>query len=66
MNVPNTFELIVELDGLEASCEVVWRKDREIGVRFLSAPRAVTPTRTQVVKALAPEQKPTLRRKPPR
>jgi len=64
VNVPNTFELIVDLDGLQADCEVVWRKDKDIGVRFLSAPRLVTPTRTQVVKALVPEQAPTLRRKP--
>jgi hypothetical protein len=65
LNVPNSFELIIQLDGLEARCEVVWRKDNEIGVRFLSAPRAVTPTRTQVLNALVPQQGPTLRRKPP-
>ncbi len=64
VNVPNTFELIIELDGLEAGCEVVWRKEKDIGVRFLSAPRTVPPRRTQVVKALVPEQAPTLRRKP--
>jgi len=64
VNVPNTFELIIELDGLEASCQVVWRKDKEIGVRFSSAPRTVTRRRTQVVKALVPQEAPTLRRKP--
>ena len=63
VNVPNTFELIIELDGLEASCEVVWRKNKEIGVRFSSPPRAVAPRRTQVINALAPKQAPTLRRK---
>jgi hypothetical protein len=64
INVPNTFLLIIDLDGLEANCEVLWRKDKDIGVRFLSAPRMVPPRRTQVVKALVAEQAPTLRRKP--
>ncbi len=63
-NVPNTFELIIELDGLEAQCEVAWRKGKEIGVRFSSAPRMVTPRRSQIVNALAPRQAPSLRRKP--
>jgi hypothetical protein len=64
VNVPNTFELIVDLDGLEANCEAVWRKDKDIGVRFLSAPRMAAPKRSQVVKALVPEAAQTLRRKP--
>jgi hypothetical protein len=64
INAPDTFELIVELDGLEADCEVVWRKGSEIGVRFTSPPRTLTPRRTQVVDALATEHKPSLRRKP--
>jgi len=64
VNVPNIFELIIELDGLEAGCEVVWRKEKDIGVSFSSAPRTTTPRRSQVVKALVPEQAPTLRRKP--
>jgi len=63
-NVPNTFELLIELDGLEAQCEVAWRKDKGIGVRFTSAPRMVTPRRSQIVNALAPQQAPSLRRKP--
>ena len=63
-NVPNTFELIIELDGLEAQCEVAWRKDKEIGVRFTSPPRMGTPRRSQIVKALVPQQAPSLRRKP--
>jgi hypothetical protein len=64
INVPNSFDLIVDLDGLEAGCEVVWRRNKEIGVRFVSPPRSVTPKRTQVVCALSPQQSPTLRRKP--
>jgi hypothetical protein len=65
MNAPDTFELIIDLDGLEADCEVVWRKGSEVGVRFRSPPRRFTPRRTQVVDALAPMHKPSLRRKSP-
>ena len=63
-NVPNTFELIIELDGLEAQCKVVWRKDNEIGVKFTWPPRMATPRRSQIVKALVQQQAPSLRRKP--
>lgn len=46
-NVPDHFELIVELDGLEADCEVVWRQGRDLGVRFSAPPRKVPPRRAQ-------------------
>jgi hypothetical protein len=49
---PDRFVLIIELDGFEADCEVVNRRGRDIGVRFLSPARTVKPRRTQVVKAL--------------
>lgn len=61
--VPDRFELIIELDGLEANCEVVWRKDEDIGVRFLGAPRKVKPRRDQVISVHVPSHRPTLRRK---
>lgn len=61
---PDTFELLVPLEGLEAHCQVVWRAAQECGVRFLSAPRMVAPKRQQVIGALAPAKAPTLRRKP--
>lgn len=64
LTAPDTFTLIVELDGLEADCEVVARTANEIRVRFVSPPRKVTPHRTQVIKPLAPPQAPSLRRKP--
>lgn len=64
IGVPDTFELIIESDGLEADCQVVWRKANEVGVRFLSAPRIVTAKRTQVVNPVTPARAPTLRRKP--
>jgi hypothetical protein len=62
--VPDTFELIIEVDGLEADCEVVWRSKNEAGVRFLAAPRKVAHKRLQVVNLIVPPSAPTLRRKP--
>jgi hypothetical protein len=61
--VPDTFELLVPSDGMEANCEVVWRKANEVGVRFLSAPRMVAAKRAQVITAVRPQQGSTLRRK---
>jgi len=63
--VPDTFDLIVELDGLEAECLVVWRKPQEIGVGFLGTPRRGTPKRAQVVGQTGPVARPTLRRANP-
>lgn len=62
IGAPDTFELIIELDGLEAPCQVVWRRTPEIGVKFLSEPRKVAPKRTQVLAVGRPEAV-TLRRK---
>lgn len=64
LSVPDSFELIIEVDGLEASCEVVWRSTNEVGVRFLGAPRKVAAKRVQVVNPLVPPSGPSLRRKP--
>ena len=50
-HVPQHFELIVELDGLEADCEVIWRRGRDIGVRFSAPPRKAAPRRSQSVGA---------------
>lgn len=62
--IPDTFELIVTADGLEANCEVVWRKTSEIGVKFLGAPRIVATKRAQIINPMLPTQAPSLRRKP--
>jgi hypothetical protein len=64
VSIPDTFELIIEVDGLEADCQVVWRRANEVGVKFLAAPRIVAAKRTQVVNPLAPAKAPTLRRTP--
>lgn len=63
-HVPDTFELLIELDGLECDCEVVWRKNNLIGVRFRTTPRTVEPKRIQVVAPTRPTQQASLRRKP--
>ena len=34
--VPETFELVFDLDQSRRSCRVVWRKEVMIGVKFLS------------------------------
>jgi hypothetical protein len=64
VSAPDTFDLIIESDGLEASCEVVWRKANELGVRFIGAPRQVAVKKSQVVNANVPVTPPSLRRKP--
>ena len=61
---PTHFELIIEVDGLEADCQVVWRKANEVGVKFLAAPRIVAVKRAQVISPLTPAKAPTLRRTP--
>jgi PilZ domain len=63
VNAPDTFELIIDSEGLEASCEVVWRKEHEVGVKFLGAPRIVVPKRTQAITAVSSAQRPSIRRK---
>ena len=61
--VPDTFELLISSDGLEADCEVVWRHGNKLGVRFVGAVRHVTPAHKQVISPIVPQKKPELRRK---
>ncbi len=63
-SVPDTFLLIIELDGLEAECRVVWRKVNFVGVHFTSPPRRTEPKRIQVVQPVGPKAGASLRRKP--
>ena len=65
LSIPDTFELIIDVDGLEANCEVMWRKGNEVGARFLGAPRMVAAKRTQVINPLVPAKAPSLRRATP-
>ncbi|MBU1212528.1 MAG: PilZ domain-containing protein [Alphaproteobacteria bacterium] len=62
-HIPDHFQLVIELDGIEVQCEAVWRKSGEIGVRFLAPPSNHQPKRHQVVTAVVFEKKPTLRRR---
>lgn len=64
VGVPDTFELTIEVDGLEASCAVVWRSGQEVGVKFLAAPRKVAARRAQIINPMVPASQPSLRRKP--
>jgi hypothetical protein len=64
LSPPDTFDLIIELDGLEASCSVVWRRGEDVGVRFDSEPRKIPPRRSQVITAVVPAKAVSLRRKP--
>lgn len=63
-SVPDTFELAIELDGLEAKCEVVRREAKGIGVRFLEAPTIAAPRRSQSLWQTGPAARPSLRRAP--
>ena len=63
LTIPDTFELIIEIDGLEANCEVVWRSGKEVGVKYIGAPRKAAARRVQVINALAPASAASLRRK---
>jgi hypothetical protein len=49
---PDRFVLIIELDGLEADCEVVSRRAKELGVKLVSPPRTVVPRRVQVIRPI--------------
>jgi hypothetical protein len=64
LSPPDTFDLIIELDGLEANCTVMWRKGEDVGVQFNEPTRRIAPKRSQVVTAVVPAKTPTLRRKP--
>ena len=52
VTAPDTFILVIELDGFEADCVVVNRSGKEVGVKFVSPPRAVKPRRAQIVKVI--------------
>jgi hypothetical protein len=63
--VPSQFDLLIEVDGLQAPCTVTWRRGEEIGVAFDAPPSVGIPMRAQVVTALD-NSGPSLRRKPPK
>jgi len=64
--VPDTFVLLIELDSVETDCEVVWRHDDNIGVKFLSPLRPVKRARVQAVSESNQQHNSPLRRHPVR
>ena len=49
--VPELFQLTIELDGLVAKCQVMWRNpnSNELGVKFDGPAKIVEATRKQVI-----------------
>lgn len=48
--VPEFFQLTIELDGLVAKCQVMWRNDaNELGVKFDGPAKVIEATRKQVI-----------------
>lgn len=37
--VPDTFDLVIELNGLREPCRVIWKDERRIGVSFTETDR---------------------------
>jgi hypothetical protein len=35
LGVPDHFTLFIDLDKTEKECEVVWRRERQLGIRFV-------------------------------
>ncbi|WP_295559492.1 PilZ domain-containing protein [uncultured Hyphomicrobium sp.] len=60
---PGHFDLLIDIDGIEVPCTVVWRRGEEIGVTFDAPPTKGTPRRAQVVSSLQ-RTAPSIRRKP--
>lgn len=60
--IPDTFELITDLDGTVVACEVIRRTNTELGVKFVGPIEQRPPERVQVVIATRPASKPSLRR----
>lgn len=36
-SIPQRFRLVIDLEGTERTCEVVWRRENSIGVKFITA-----------------------------
>ena len=61
--VPAQFDLLIDADGFEAPCTVLWRRREQLGVTFDAPPTVNEAKRAQVVTAI--ERAPvSIRRKP--
>ena len=58
MAVCKQFELLIEIDGLEAKCDTIWRKGHEMGVRFCAPPRTGRKRRQHVVDPIVRQSGP--------
>lgn len=55
--IPQVFELHIELHGMWAQCEIVWKTQDRIGVKFTAPVEVVSPRRTQVLDQPAGESR---------
>jgi PilZ domain len=65
MTIPETFELVIEVDGTNVPCLVVRRKASELGVMFTGPVVQASSKRTQIVHAerpAIPPARPSLRK----
>ncbi len=44
-HLPQKFTLVLKADRMQVACEVKWRREGKIGVRFLGPPKPVETTR---------------------
>lgn len=57
--IPDRFNLVVDADGMNVACEVMWRRGTKVGVQFREEPRRATPANiAQANKASDPNQRP--------
>lgn len=64
INLPDTFELIIELDGWVVPCAVIWRRADEVGATFTGPIQKRPPERVQVVKLGNTTNRQLIRKKP--
>lgn len=61
VNAPDAFDSLINLEGLEAKWELVWRACADFGVKIITRASQTTPRHKEVIAL--PERKPLLRRK---
>lgn len=52
--IPDTFELLIELDGLWYPATAVWRRGNDVGVQFTGTPEPAKSRRVQSVGPTKP------------
>ena len=64
--LPDQFQLYIEIDGIGVDCEVVWRRELEIGAKFVSEVKSKVPLRSQTFEPIhVGERKVSILRKKP-